>query len=355
MAEPAVVVDGTPLLGRRTGIGRYTACLLAELAGTVPLRVIGLTARGRAALPGLVPPGARVVGPPVPARALRACWRRLPLPPVELLGAVGDVVHGTNFVLPPSRSPGVLTVHDLAFLDDPALAEPDLPALVRRSARRAAVVCTPTAAVAEVVRTRLDVPAERIAVTPLGVDPAWSSAAPLDAEARARLGVPGQYLLFVGAGGSRKGLPVLLRALSADLPPLVVAGPAAAGELTAPDGAVTRTGYLDDDVLRGLVAGAAALVLPSRDEGFGLPALEALACGVPVVCSDVPALREVTGGHADLVPPGDPEALREALRTAAARPRDATSDAARRAHAAGFTWRACAEATRAAYHRAART
>jgi glycosyltransferase involved in cell wall biosynthesis len=90
-------------------------------------------------------------------------------------------------------------------------------------------------------------------------------------------------------------------------------------------------------------------VLPSRDEGFGLPVLEAMACDVPVVCSDVPALREVSGGHASLVPFGDVEAMGAALTAALAEPPTLAMLAVRRAHAAEHTWRRTAELTVAAY------
>jgi glycosyltransferase involved in cell wall biosynthesis len=115
---------------------------------------------------------------------------------------------------------------------------------------------------------------------------------------------------------------------------------------------VQTVGYLSDVDLRSVVAGASALVLPSRDEGFGLPVLEALACDVPVVCSDVPALREVSGGHAALVPFGDVEAMGAALTEALAEPLPSAALTARRTHAAGFTWRRTAELTVAAYRQA---
>ncbi|MDA3630153.1 glycosyltransferase family 1 protein [Saccharopolyspora sp. WRP15-2] len=346
-ADLRVLLDGTPLLGNRTGIGRYTASLVAELAALVDVRLIGFTTRGWRELREVAPPGTRAVGPPIPAQVLRMLWQRGAFPPIELLAGRADVVHGTNFVLPPSvRGAGVVTVHDLAFLDDPSLAEADLPVLVRSSAQRARVVCTPTAAVADAVSARLDVPRDKVVVTPLGVDPAWFTAAPLDSALRVHYGLPTEYLLFVGAEGPRKGLAGLLEAHGPDLPPLVIAGPGEPGN----DGSVIRTGYLPEDHLRHLVAGAGALVLPSRDEGFGLPTLEALACGTPVVCSDIPALREVTAGHATYFPFGDPNALNEALHQALTNPPDPESG---RAQAKTFTWQACAEATTAAYRRAA--
>jgi glycosyltransferase involved in cell wall biosynthesis len=137
------------------------------------------------------------------------------------------------------------------------------------------------------------------------------------------------------------------------VPPLVLVGPAGWGEAldTAglPPDAVRTPGYLPQADLVRVVAGAAALVVPSWYEGFGLPALEALACGTPVVASDLPALREVLGDQADLVPPGDPAALADALARALDDPGNERRRAARRTRAAGFTWENCAQATLSAY------
>jgi len=100
-----VLVDGTPLLGQRTGIGRYTAALLRELVARcdVDVTVTAFTARGQIELRGAVPAGVAVRGGPVPARALRALWRSVGWPPTELLAGDADVLHATNFVLPPSK------------------------------------------------------------------------------------------------------------------------------------------------------------------------------------------------------------------------------------------------------------
>ncbi|MFG1644767.1 glycosyltransferase family 4 protein [Amycolatopsis sp. NPDC049252] len=354
MAKPLrVLLDGTPLLGARTGIGRYTAALSEELASNpeVDTRAVAFTLRGWRRLRHVLPHGVRARGMPVAARLLRMTWLRSDFPPVELFAGSTDVVHGTNFVLPGRfRAAGVVTIHDLAFLDNPAELAPsdrDLPELVRRGAHRADVICTPTAAVADAVATRLDVDRDKIVVTPLGVNPAWFTARPPDDERRARLGLPGKYLLFAGAAGPRKGLDWLVRAHDAapDLPDLVFAGPG-----PFPRTSRTRqTGYLSDVDLRTVVAGASALVLPSRDEGFGLPVLEAMASDVPVVCTDIPALREVAGDCASLVPYGDVDGLAEALRVAVTDPHGVATSSARRAHAANFTWHTCAELTVGAY------
>jgi glycosyltransferase involved in cell wall biosynthesis len=351
-----VLLDGTPLLGNRTGVGRYTAALAEELASMadVDMRAVAFTLRGWRKLRKVLPHGSRARGIPVSARLLRKCWLRAPFPPVELFAGFTDVVHGTNFVLPAAaRAKGVLTIHDLAFLDAPdelAPSDEQLPQLVARSAERAAVVLTPTRAVADVTAERLGISPDKIVVTPLGVDLAWFTARPPSEALRKRLGLPGSYLLFVGGAGPRKALGWLLKAheATAGLPPLVLAGPGHRRR----DANVRSTGYLPDVDLRSVVAGAAALVLPSRDEGFGLPVLEAMACDVPVVCSDVPALREISGGHASLVPFGDVEAMGAALTAALANPPTPAILADRRTHAAEFTWRRTAELTVAAYRRA---
>jgi glycosyltransferase involved in cell wall biosynthesis len=279
-------------------------------------------------------------------------------PPTELLAGDADVLHATNFVLPPSkRARGVVTVHDLAFLDRPeflAPAQRDLPDLVRRSVARAAMVCTPSSAVAQQVTCRLSIPAEQIVVTPLGVDSSWFDAAAPTEALRTRLGLPPRYLLFVGAAQPRKGLDVLLDAHASQpgLAPLVLAGPPGWGP-TLPTSARVRTvGYLDEADVRCVVAGAIALVVPSREEGFGLPVLEAMAAGVPVVCSDLPALREIAGGLAILVAPGDAAALAAALAIADGAGGDPHDATARRTHAAQYTWQTCAEATVRAYRKA---
>ncbi|GAB2753153.1 glycosyltransferase family 4 protein [Amycolatopsis magusensis] len=352
-----VLLDGTPLLGVRTGIGHYTASLSEELASlsTVDTRAVAFTLRGWRRLRHVLPHGVRARGMPVAARLLRRSWLHGNFPPVELFAGSTDVVHGTNFVLPGiARAAGVLTIHDLAFIDAPEELSPsdrDLPVLVRRGAARADVICTPTVAVAEAVSARFEVPREKIVVTPLGVDPAWFTARPLSKEQRERLGLPSEYLLFVGAAGPRKGLPWLreAHAAAADLPPLVFTGP---GKFELSDRSM-RLGYLPPVDLRAVVAGAAALVLPSRDEGFGLPVLEAMACDVPVVCTDIPALAEVSGGYSRLVPYRDVDALIEALRSAVSDPHAASTSVSRRAHAASYTWRLCAEKTVDAYRQAA--
>jgi glycosyltransferase involved in cell wall biosynthesis len=344
-------LDATPLLGHRTGVGRYTLSLLTALTlYDDELVATAFTFRGRGDLTTAVPAGVRVAARPAPARGLQELWARGEWPPVELLSGTVDVFHATNFVLPPlRRARGVVTIHDLAFLRHPEMvsaASARYRALVPRSLKRASVVLTPSAATASALQEEYDVGCP-VVVTPLGVDPRWAAARPSDEATRARLGLPPSYLLFVGTIEPRKDLRTLLAAhrLLPDAPPLVLVGPTGWGEHLDVSGCIA-TGYLDDDVLPGVVAGATALVVPSRDEGFGLPVIEALAAGTPVVASDLPVLREVGGTVTTYAEPGDPAAFAAALQRVLDDPGD---PAVRRTHGASYTWARCAEATRAAY------
>ena len=368
-----VGLDATPLLGVRTGVGRYVEHLFAALAGDAAehgeeLVATAFTLRGRSDLPTAVPGSVSTRARPVPARALLAAWARAEIPPVEWLTGRLDVFHATNFVLPPlRRAVGVVTVHDLSYLRTPdtvSAASLRYRTLVPRGIDRAAVVCTPSDAVAAEVREEYRLEPDRVVVTPLGVDAGWFDTAAPKPSWLADQGLPERYLLFVGTREPRKGLATLLsayaglRSTAPDTPPLVLVGPPGWGPAldTAglPADAVRTVGYLPGEALRGLVAGAACLVFPSRYEGFGLPPLEAFAAGTPVVASDLPVTREVTGRHARLVPVGDADALADALAATLA-DGGPTGAAERREHAHGFTWTRCATATRVAYRRALAT
>lgn len=356
-------LDATPLLGARTGVGRYVEHLLGELSGGLDdLVATAFTLRGSGRLPAALPPAVRSRSRPVPARLLRAAWSRLPVPPVEWLTGGLDVFHATNFVLPPlHRARGVLTIHDLSFLRFPDTVSSDSARyreLVPRGLTRAAIVCTPSEAVAEEVRETYRLPADRVAVTPLGVDAGWFDVAPPDDRWLHDKGLPPRYLLAVGTLEPRKNLSTLVaahRQLNDPAAALVVVGPPGWGPAldTAgiPPEQLVLTGYQDNADLRRIVSGAAALVLPSRYEGFGLPVLEALACGTPVIASDLPVVREVAGTHATLVAVDDVDGFAEAMATALARSRPEPEPG--RAHARAFTWRRCADLTRQAYARAA--
>jgi len=356
-----VVLDASPLVGQRTGVGRYVEGLVGGLLalGDAPdLALTAFTLRGdRPAV------GAPWLGPRVPASVLHALWRRGPLPPVEWLTGRSDVFHAPNYLLPPlRRAAGVVTVHDLSFL---LHADTVTPGVLRyreqvpRGVARAAAVLTVSETVRAEVVEHLGVPEERVHAVPLGVDPQWAATPRPGPKELAALGLPPSYLLFVGAREPRKGLPTLLSALELlqsrgeHLPPLVLAGPAGWGpeldDTRLAPGALVRLGWVDDAALRPVVAGATALVLPSRYEGFGLPPLEAMACGTPVVASDLPVLREVSGPLATYAAAGDPEALGAALLEVLADDGGAPARTARQHRSAGFTWERCAAATRDVY------
>lgn len=366
-----VALDGTPLLGRRTGIGRYTEQLLTALSATDEVKVsaTAFTLRGAGALTAAVPAGVRARSLPVPARLLRSAWTHTEWPPVAVFSGPTDVFHGTNFVLPPTgRAGGVVTIHDLAFLNNPDTVDDTsrrLRELVPRGLSRAAAVCTPSRAIADQLLDAYGPAVPELIVTPLGVDPSWLEAQPPDPTQRRQLELPPDYFLFVGTREPRKDLATLLTAyarLRADrsshgsersLPTLLLVGPAGWGPGQKPAPGVVIQGYLATDQLRTVVAGARALVMPSRDEGFGLPALEGLAAGVPVIVSEVPALVEVTGGQAGVFPIGDADALAALLSAAIEKDDPAADSDRRRAYAAGWTWQRCAERTVDAYRLAA--
>lgn len=364
---PSVALDATPLLGQRSGVGNYVRGLVDGLAALDDGPDVLLTLFSiRGTVPGPLPARTRPAPRRAPARLLRRTWSRWSWPPAELLTGRVAAFHGTNFVLPPlARAGGLVTVHDLAYLRYAETVTGDAAAyaqLVPAALARGAHVLAVSTAMAEEIAAEYGLPADRLTVAHHGIDPAWSRAVPLAAPELARLGLPDRYVLFAGNLEPRKNLGLLLRAHRAarradpSVPRLVLAGPAGWGDRwqgSPPDPAdVVVAGYLADDDLRGVVAGAAAVCMPSHYEGFGLPVVEALAAGRPVLASDIPAHREVARGHAVLLPPDDADAWAAAL-SRTTELDGAPERAARRAHAGSFTWADSARAHLAAYARAA--
>lgn len=278
-----IVVDADVLGRNRTGEETYVWNLLRTLPAVAPdLHVVAVTRRI-----DLVPEGIEPLSLPAHSQELRMAWS---LP--RLLRHVRPQVAHFQHALPLGFSGrSVVTLHDLHFERDPSVMglmdRLTFKAVVPRAAKRA----THLIAVSE--RTKQDaielygIAASKITVTPHGVDPAFG---PGDASR-------GGYLLFVGAVQARKDPRAALIAAQNVGLPLVVAGPekepALVAELRA-SGADVR-GFVSKDELAELYRGAEALILPSRFEGFGLPVLEAMASGTPVVLSDDAALREVAG------------------------------------------------------------
>jgi glycosyltransferase involved in cell wall biosynthesis len=375
-----VALDVTPLLGPRTGVGEFCAGALAALSAAPSLvapRVYAVTWRRRDHLAGLVPASVPLAGRPMPARPVQRIWRALDRPAIEWWAGPVDVVHGTNFVVPPARRAArVATVHDLTALRYPELCEPvsrGFPALVRRALDRGAWVHTPSAFVASEVSELLGADPERVRAVHHGVptlrrppERAGTGGAP---DGHPALPARCPYILALGTIEPRKDHPGLVRAfdlLAGDHPELrlVLAGPDGWGAraldaaLSAASFArrVVRLGYVSEARRAELLDGAAVFAYPSLYEGFGFPPLEAMAAGVPVVTTDAGALPEVVGDAARLVPAGDPVALARALE-------EALYDSAVRAEllergrcrVARFSWDACAAGLVALYHDAAAT
>jgi len=283
---PLVVVDADVLGRERTGDETHVHNLLRRLpeAAGGELRFAAVTRR-----PELVPEGVETVTLAARSQELRMAWS---LP--RLLRRLRPALAHFQYALPPAcPCPAAVTVHDLSFERDPsAMSRRDrfvFRKVVPHAVRRARVVFV----VSE--RTRRDLielyatPPDKIVVTPNAVDPAFTPD-----------GEPDGYLLFVGAIQRRKNPLAAADAASTLGLPLVVAGPAKEPELArelSRRGADLR-GYVEKSELARLYRRAACVVLPSRYEGFGLPVLEAMACGTPVVAADEPALREVGGDAA---------------------------------------------------------
>ncbi len=328
--------------------------------------------RGRHDLADRLPVGVRAVDRPMAARPLREAWRRVDAPPVQWWTGPVDTVHGTNYVVPPAGRAGrVVTVHDLTPVRFPELANRDTlqyPELVRRAVDRGALVHTDSTFVAEEVRSWLGVPDDRVVPVLLGLAP--QLAGDPAAGRRRALGdgrAEGRYVLAVGTVEPRKDLPGLVAAFDRIAPDLddlrlVIAGPDGWGA-DALDRAIAaspnrdrvhRLGWVDDRARADLLAGATAVAYPSRYEGFGFVPLEAMAAGVPVVCTDAGSLPEVVGDAAAIVPVGDVDALADALAQVcddADRRADLVARGRRRA--ATFSWERCADGLVALYRRAA--
>jgi glycosyltransferase involved in cell wall biosynthesis len=365
-----LLVDYRPALTRRTGVGEYAHELAAALArtGRPDDRLTLFTSSWRDRPdPALRQwPGVEVVDRRVPVRLLNWAWHRRQWPPIEWLAGPVDVAVSMHPLLLPARNAlQVVTVYDLDFLRHPerttAEIRRDYPALVRDHARRAALVVVISADTARAVQSELLVPADRIVLCRPGL-PGWIGQTAARPEP-----VPG-YVLFVGTLEPRKNIGTLLDAWTLlvkrvpNLPKLRLVGDARpeAGtwiaRLQVPPlaGTVEYVGYIPDAARRAMYTGARLLVLPSWHEGFGLPALEAMALGVPVVVSNRGALPEVVGDAGTLVAPDDARGLASAIDAVLSDPtRAAEMSRLGLSRAASFTWDTAAQALREAVARLA--
>ena len=316
-------LDVRPALARPTGVGAYTLALARRLPALAPGdRFYFFSASLKDRFPAEPwPANATLVDRPIPVRVLNYAWNRLGGPALDrFVRARLDLVHSPHPLIVPGRTARhVVTLHDLFFLKHPDMTEAevrrDYVPLVREHVKRADGVICVSAHTAKEAQLLLDVPSEKIAVIPNGVDPAYR--APVTeaevSEVMARLQLPRGAILYVGSQEKRKNLVNLAMAYLGlsrrrrRLPPLLLVGPGAewtqGGSVFGSQ--ITATGYMETREIRALMAASALLVLPSLEEGFGLPVAEAMAAGLPVVCSRGSALEEVAGGAATLVDPLD--------------------------------------------------
>jgi glycosyltransferase involved in cell wall biosynthesis len=306
---------------------------------------------------------------PIPARAMYMIWNGLRFPAVETLLGGMDVYHATNYFLPPSRrARRILSIYDLAFLVQPEWSSPKIVGPFSRSVRRFAHEADLLLAASESTRNDivklLDVPEDKVRVIYGAANPSLKPV-PRDEAQRVvaeRFGIRDPYVLFAGTIEPRKnvlGLIRAFRALTKSLPhQLVLAGTVgwnAESTLSAirdPGlaGKVVLTGFVSFDELSALYSAADVFVFPSFYEGFGLPVLEAMTCGCPVIASNASSLPEVGGDAAMYFDPSDVEGISDAIaRVVSDADLRSSMIAAGHDQANRFSWRSCAEATLSAY------
>ena len=367
-----IAIDYTPALRQSAGIGRYTRGLVAALAEIDSDNRYTLFCAGETPLPVAWPAHICVRTSAVPARWLTAGWHRFGIPlAVERFVGECDIFHSPDFTLPPLRDArGVVTVHDLSFLRLPQHADPGLRAYltkpVPRSIERATRVLADSQATKNDLIELLGVSSAKISVVPGGVEARFRPVRDTVrlAEVRNRYHLPQWFILSVGTIEPRKNFAGLIAAFGqlrrqTGLPhALVIAGKNGwlyrdIYEQVSKEGLseyVHFIGFVADDDLPALYTLADMFVFPSLYEGFGLPPLEAMACGTPVVTSNRASLPEAVGSAALQVEPEDNDALADAMARILgnANLRMRLVDLGR-AQAARYTWKAAAAKLLEAY------
>jgi len=322
LAEPLhVALDVSPLLGPLTGIGAAVRQMVIALGEqpNVTLTPYACSFRGK-----LQPGTTRL---PMPAAIAQRLWARLPGPRVDRWLGPAQVVHGTNYVVPPSRMPRVVTVYDCWFLRNASDASPDVHRagqVLRRAVANGAMVHTSSEATAIAVRDLLNT--DRVEAIPLAALPLDVFDVEPHAPVAELVGVP--YVLALGTLERRKNLPRLVAAfgqIASAHPDLRLALAGNDGDdrraintaIDALDASarsrVLFTGRIDEAAKHWLLRHAQLLAYPSLDEGFGFPLLEAMGHDLPVVASTAGSIPEIAGAAAMLVPAHDVSALAEAM------------------------------------------
>jgi len=349
-------LDGVPLRGKKSGIGHYTLELARGLATLVPEHEFEIVSPGAFSSPLSSAPNLHFTD--ARARGLqRRYWWPIGLP-LYCRRASFALFHGTNFDLPYwSSCPRVLTIHDLSLLLFPETHEEHLVRRARRvlplMVRKANAIITPSETVKREVCEHLRLSEDKVFAIPEAARACFYPAP--SSETVQRLGIQPEFILFVGTVEPRKNLLTLVRAFE-QIPKiqLVIAGQK--GWLSDDlmkylNGSAIRdrvlfTGHLSDDDLRALYSSCRVFVYPSLYEGFGLPLLEAMACGAPVVTSNVGSIVETVGDAARLVSPTDVDDLAHAITSLLndSRERERLSLAGLE-HAKKFSWERTAAAT----------
>ena len=332
----------------------------------VDVSCYSVTWRERGRLPDVCPAGAMTHARPFPARAAHRLWLRAPVPWAELLSGPTNVVHGMNYVVPPTRkAAAVVSVHDLTFAHFPEwVTEPvrRFPALIQKAIDRGAWVHTGAEAIADEIRDYFDVEPDRVVAIHHGLDHTLSPGG-ADPSIQPQ---PRNYVLALGTIEPRKDHAGLVNAfdLLAQSHPelrLVIAGSRGWGT-DAFDQALAQSrhrdridvlGYVGEAERQSLLRNAAVLAYPSRYEGFGLPPLEAMQVDVPVVTTDAGSLPEVVGNAAQIAACGDTTSLAEAIEQALEPKRARELISAGRANLERFDWSETAERLVELYQKAA--